>query len=180
MKIILTNGEVKEGNFYLDQKVMGFVKKPVLKSKETKEKYKLEQVEGALVYSDDGKPDTYKVVWVRKYLDSKKTRRKFGRLIFAGNRINLYEVSEVIYTGSGFGIHVQGEYGQYYAMKASDTIAYNVGYIYGAGQKGIKKRVRSYFKDCPSLVQKVVDKSIPKEETFAIIEYYENNCASSN
>ena len=51
-----------------------------------------------------------------------------------------------------------------------------MGYIYGAGQRGIKKRVRDYFTDCPTLINKVDTNEIPKKEIEEIVLFYELKC----
>lgn len=60
--------------------------------------------------------------------------------------------------------------------KNEDTIAYNLGYIYGVQARGILKRVEDYFTDCPQLIDLVKNNKIKKTETIKMVEFYEKNC----
>ena len=43
--------------------------------------------------------------------------------------------------------------------------------------KAFKKRATQFFEDCPSLVSKIENKELKKEDLILIVEYYNSNCA---
>ena len=89
----------------------------------------------------------------------------------------MYYIAETIHSGGAIGVFTMSYgYKETYIKKSKDSIAYNMGYIYGAGERGIKKRVRDYFYDCPKLVELVDNDNIDKHNTFQIVKYYEENC----
>lgn len=97
--------------------------------------------------------------------------------MFKGSKIDLYYVPVYIYQGGTTGLFttLRGGY-ESFVRRKNDKVSYNMGYIYGAGQRGIKKRVKDYFTDCPLLIEKVMNDEIPKKETNKIVLFYELNC----
>lgn len=159
----------------------------MLVSKSPNEKINLDGFASVLVYAED-KELQYVVIDVKTNFNDKKTEKKLGLLAYAGPKISMYYVAETIGTGRSFGgpggVSVGGPVGvsfnsdsdNTYLQKANEKIAYNMGYIYGAGPRGIKKRVRDFFADCPSLVQMVDNDEIDKKETLEMVKFYESNC----
>jgi hypothetical protein len=173
MKITLNNGKVKTGIYQIKNSHLGFPSKTRIVSK--KEKYKIDNIKTVVIYSESDSI-FMKVIPTKKYLNS-KVKKKLAQIEFIGKKIELYYVPEIIYSGGtvGFFITTNGYFEKYVRRKNND-IAYNMGYIYGAGERGIKKRVRDYFKDCPKLIEKINNNEIPKKETIKIAQFYENNC----
>lgn len=176
MKITLTDGTVKSGVYKIKDQTLGYAQKTKVISKKTKEKYKLNDIESLMIYTEtDSIP--YEVIRVKKYLNSKNQELKLGQVCFKGNRIEVFYVSEYVYQGGAVTpITTMSSYHETYFKKKNSAIAYNMGYLYGAGQRGIKKRVRDYFTDCPELIQKVENNEIHKKETLQIALFYEKNC----
>jgi len=175
MKITLNNGEIKTGVYEIKNTWMSFPSKTRIVSKKGNEKYKIDKIKNVIIYTENDSI-FMKVISTRKYLNS-KIKKELAQVRFIGENIKLYYVSETITSGGAIGLFITSSgYFEKYVMKKNDDIAYNMGYIYGAGQRGIKKRVRDYFKDCPKLVEKINNNEIPKKETFKIALYYENHC----
>jgi hypothetical protein len=42
--------------------------------------------------------------------------------------------------------------------------------------KSFKKSIKKYFKNCPSLIEKVDNKEFLKDELLEVVEYYNRNC----
>jgi len=125
----------------------------------------------------DNKTVKYEVIHVKKYFDSSKVKLKLRQIGLKGNRIELFYVSEYVYQGGATtAINIVDSYHERYLKKTNTQVAYNMGYIYGAGQRGVKKRVRDFFRDCPSLIEKVESNEISKKETMEIALFYENEC----
>lgn len=176
MKIILNSGAVVHGEYWLKMEHLGFPIKPRLISANSKEKYKLDKVKNLVIYTEKDST-VFKVIDTKKYLNSKKVEKRLASVEFIGNKIELYNVYELLYQGGAIGLNTSVDsYKEKYVKRTEDKIAYNMGFIYGAGQKGIKKRVRDYFIDCPELITKIDNNEIPKRETKIIVLFYENNC----
>jgi hypothetical protein len=149
----------------------------VIINNETDEKYTLENLTDVIILKDTLK-SYYEVIDVKKNFDDKKTERKLGFLAYSSPKVNMYYIAETINSGGAIGVFMMSHgYQETYIKKSKDSIAYNMGYIYGAGERGIKKRVRDYFYDCPKLVELVNNDNIDKHNTFQIVKYYEENCA---
>jgi hypothetical protein len=179
MKITLNDGSVQSGIYEVKNTILGYKIKPRIISATTKERYRLEEIQSIMMYTDtDSIP--YEVIPVKKYMDSGRTEIKLAQVGYKGDQIELFYVSEIIYQGGPTGHFITtGAYCENYVKKTGDSLAYNMGYIYGAGQRGIKKRVREFFIDCPRLIEKVDKNEIPKKETLQITLFYENNCKTA-
>lgn len=173
MKITLNNGEIKTGIYEIKNTRLNFHSKTRIVSK--KEKYKIDNIKNVVIYSENDSI-FMKVIATKKYLNS-KTKNKLAQIAFIGKKIELYYVSEIMYSGGAISLFITTSgYFEKYVKRKNEEMAYNMGYIYGAGQRGIKKRVRDYFKECPKLIEKIDNNEIPKKETIKIAQFYENNC----
>ena len=180
MLITLKDGTQKEG-FYSIKPAKYAISAFKIKGYKNKERYGLKDIKRVVVLKD-GASYQFETVNTKKYTDSKTTKLKFGQVVYRGEKITLYETVETIYSGSaggGFMVQSSTNYQNSYAKKKNDDYAYNVGYIYGVAQKGIKKRLRAYFAECEKLVAKVDNDEIDKKNIKDIILFYENNCATN-
>lgn len=146
-------------------------------SKDKKEKYTMDKFSSVIVYKD-GKELFYEVIDVKTNFDDKKTEKKLGFVAYGSPKMKVYFVAETIHAGGTVGMHSTYGSSETYVKRAKDSIAYNMGYIYGAAARGIKKRVQDYFTDCPKLIEQVENDSIDKKDIKAIIEFYEKNCGN--
>lgn len=177
-KVILNDGSEKVGEFTIRKPTFAnSSSKLLIISKETKKKYTLKEVSKVTVYRENDSL-YYEVLDVKTNFSDKKTEKKLGLLAFKGNKINLYYVEETIHSGGSVGIGMIYNSGEAYAKKTSEGTAYNIGYIYGAGARGIKKRVRDYFTDCKQLIKNVDDDTIKKDNTLDMVLFYEKNCGN--
>lgn len=138
-------------------------------------KIPLEDFASVVVYDQD-KELQYVVIDVKTNFNDKKSEKKLGLLMYSGSKMSVYYVAETISTGGSFGVSFNSDSFETCVKKNKEDIAYNMGYIYGAGPRGIKKRVRDYFADCPELIEKVDNDSIEKTKTIEMVEFYEKNC----
>ena len=176
MKVTFNNGKIDTGLYSIQRRtfIAGIPKTRVV-SKKTRQKYKLNKIKNIIMYS--GNDSIYfEVIKTKKYIKSKKAKNKLVQIGYVGNKIELFYASEFIYQGGSVGSINVSSYYETYVRRKNENIAYNMGYIYGAAQRGIKKRVREYFIDCPLLIEKVNNNEIPKKETLKIAKFYENNC----
>lgn len=176
MTITFKDGTQKTGTYSIRQATFSNSSSSVkLVSKEPKEKIPLEDFESVTVYTEKEELH-YFVIDVKKNFNDKKTEKKLGLLVYSGPKIKMYHVSETIHSGGSFGVSFSSGSYNTYLKKTNDSTAYNMGYIYGAGARGIKKRVRDYFTDCPALIEKVDKDIIDKDKTMDMVKFYENNC----
>lgn len=178
MNITCTNGTFKSGFFTIKDNTLGWATKTKIISKNSKEKYRLKDIRSIVMFVDNDSVK-YEVIQVKKYLDSKKVELKLGRIGFKGSAIELFYVSEYLYQGGGITNFTTVEaYHEKYLKKKNALVAYNMGNLYGAGQRGVKKRVREFFSDCPDLIDKVETNEIPKKETMKMALFYESHCGT--
>tara|TARA_B110000037_G_C16800418_1_gene375289 strand:- start:27 stop:560 length:534 start_codon:yes stop_codon:yes gene_type:complete len=168
LKIKFNNGAEKIDNY----KAKGWN----LTSLTTGKKYHLNEMKEVTYYSENDSIHYY-VIDTKTYLKSKKSRKNLARKKFEGKNIELYYVYFNWTQNHTNGVMSNNSYDEAFVKKKNEKFAYNIGYIYGAGYKGIKKRVRKYFSDCPDLINKVNKNKIKKKNTLGIVEYYNKNCA---
>lgn len=154
---------------------MLYIKKENFRKKGSREKISFDKVDSFDVFEEEGKIH-YKVFNARKYSHTKRIIKKYGRVGYNGDRIEVIYVMVGAWSSGAAGMSTSHYYNEAYVKRKDDSIAYNMGYIFGAGQKGIKSRVRAYFKDCPALIEKVEDNEIKKQDTEAIARFYDTKC----
>lgn len=167
LKLKFTDGSTMNGMFKN--------KRGVLKDVKDKKTYTLDELQEITQYNGSDSIKYY-VIDTKTYVDSKKSVRHMARLVYNGQKIKLYYVFfnwTSIHTN---GVMSNKSYDEAFVQRTDEDYAYNMGWIYGAGYKGIKKRVEAYFTDCPKLVQVVNDNEIDKNNTLGIAEFYETRC----
>lgn len=176
MIITFNDGTQKTGEYIIRKPAFAeSSSRMMVVTKDKRERYELDQFSSVEVHKDD-KIFFYKVIDVKVNFNDQKTKKKLGLLAYSGEKVSVYYVAETVHTGGTVGMHmVSGSY-ETYIKRKKDEIAYNMGYIYGAAARGIKKRARDYFTDCPDLIQQLEDDIIKKEDIKAIAEFYEKNC----
>lgn len=81
--------------------------------------------------------------------------------------------------GGGMGMSVGGANSTtvYYIKKKDELVATTL-VVYGSfPTKSFKKTVRSYFTDCPELIEKVNKKEFRKKHFMEIVDFYNENCS---
>lgn len=175
--LFFKNGTTKTGDYKIrKQTFTNNSSNLVILNNAKDEKYSLDDINAAIVFKDNSE-FYYEVLQVKKNFNDKKTERKLGLLAYRGPKINMYYIAESIHSGGAVGMGMMYGTNETYILKNTDSIAYNMGYIYGAGERGIKKRVRDYFTDCPKLIESVDHNKLGKNDTLEIIKYYEENCS---
>ncbi len=141
-------------------------------------KYTIDQIKEVTYYSekDPTQYDTYNVVDIKTYVKSKKSKKEFARKAYEGENIELYYIHYNWSTMHANSMMSFNAYDEAFVRRKGEEFVYNIGYIYGAGYKGIKKRIKEYFTDCPELVEKVKENKIKKNNTMEIVKFYDENC----
>ncbi len=141
-----------------------------------KKKYHIDDIRELYYYT---KEDTlhYYVIDTKKYITSKNSNKRFAQKKFNGKNIELYYVHfnwTTLHPNST--VSFNNYYDEAFVKRKDEEYAYNMGYIYGAAQKGIKKRVEAYFTDCPELIDRVKRNEIERKDTMEIVRYYDEYC----
>ena len=129
-----------------------------------------------LTYYTEKDTTHYYVVETKTYVKSKKSKKNIARKAYDGKNIELYYIHYNWTTMHTNSIMSFNSYDEAFVRRKGEEFVYNIGYIYGAGYKGIKKRVKEYFTDCTVLVEKVKKNKIKKKNTLEIVKYYDENC----
>ncbi|NQY07420.1 MAG: hypothetical protein HRT68_14800 [Flavobacteriaceae bacterium] len=66
----------------------------------------------------------------------------------------------------------------YYILRDGEEFATFLASFSHIGGKSFKKVVKEYFKDCPKLVEKALNKEFKKKHYKEVVMYYNNNCDS--
>ena len=130
------------------------------------------------------KEDSLTYVYIR--VNNKKKPRVLE--VKVAGILSLYELSQTHYSAGHFG--GPGGFGGGFVP----VYAYNINnfYVRKAGQKeathlgsnqlftkNFKKAASTYFKDCPSLVQKIQSRTFKKRDLEKIVNYYNRNCTQT-
>ncbi|WP_291963666.1 hypothetical protein [Maribacter sp.] len=175
-----TNGEVilKNGNTF-----SGEVKIPVV-SKDLihfngKSKVKVrDKITGNKSVFDAGEVDFIKFVFSEreiayfKYIPVSKKKREIFCIVTTG-AVTLYGRS-VSMTTTRPGTFTFNHLNEFYVQRAKEDIATPL--LTARPSKSFKSRAMDYFSDCPTLVEKLKNKTVRKEDIVAVVEHY-NNCS---
>ncbi|UAB82286.1 hypothetical protein INR76_05870 [Marixanthomonas sp. SCSIO 43207] len=87
-----------------------------------------------------------------------------------GQKINISQRPRNSYTEMNF-----PRYSYYVGFGESDQVEH----LYTKGlpfAKSFKKSMKKYFKNCPSLIEKVENKEFKNDELWKVLDYYNRNC----
>ena len=148
-----------------------------LESLKNKKKYEIDNMKEIIYFSAK---DTikYNVVDTKIYTTSKRSERKLLRKVYEGKKLILYAITNDYQSGGIVGMNSYVTFEGVYIQRKNEDFAFDMGYIYGVQYKGIKKRVKNFFKDCPELVRKVKKNEINKNETMKMVLFYEEKCGN--
>lgn len=104
-----------------------------------------------------------------------------GYLMLYSNTQNYYNSGGMGFSmGMGGGMYFGGGGGSstsYYIKRPNESFA-TFFMVYGSiPPQSFKKVVRSYFADCPELVEKVNKKEFRKSDFMSVVEFYNKNCS---
>ncbi len=145
-----------------------------LKSLESGKKYHINDMHKITYFKKD--TITYDIIDTKIYLKSKRSSRQLLRIIYNGKNINLYASTESYQSGGTVGMTTYGNISKAFVQRKGEDFAYDISYIHAVQHKGIKKRLKAYFKDCPELIEKIKKKEIRKNEPMKIVIFYDEHC----
>lgn len=176
--VFLNDGTIKSGLYKTRNKTFSMNSSSLMIiSKDSDDKFSLDEVSKLIIHRDTADVH-YDVIDVKKNYNDKKSEKKLGQIAYESPKVKMYLVKEVISSGGNVGMRLSHDTHEIYVKKSKDAIAYNMGNIYGAGARGIKKRVRDYFFDCPKLVALVDNNKIKKDNTLEMVKFYDKNCGA--
>lgn len=112
---------------------------------------------------------TRKARFVTFYKNKKKTKQGFAELVVDGEVKLLKRV--IAYSRNGSFSTTYDMIEESLLVRADDIPEEFHKYT------GFKKRAIEYFKDCPSLVNRIENKTLEKKDLEAVVRYYNDNCA---
>jgi len=172
MKVTLTNGQEQTGEYRIKKRGTNS-SNTYLQTKDGR-KLMLQDFNRLVIYKDTLSVN-YEVIEAKDNLKDKKADKKLGQVIFTGARMEVFAVAEVIWSGGGMSPSAS-EASEKYVRRIGDSIAYNMGEIYGASARSIKKRMNDYFTDCPLLIIQIERDSLDRHNIIDVAKFYEKNC----
>ena len=159
--IVFADGTEKTGDYVFRYTGMGM--NPFIKDKKTKEKYNPEDIL-SFKTTEYGETIVYYSIEVKETVDDKKTTRRWGTIVYENRKVKLFSVLNNYVANDT------------YMLRKTDTVAFNIGYIYGADARPFRRRIREYFTDCPELVSRVEKGDFHNTDTIKIAQFYDENC----
>ena len=160
--IVFADGTEKTGDYVFRH--TGMTINPIIKDKKTKEKYKPEDILSFKETTENGETTVYYSIEVKETVDDKKTTKRLGFIIYENEKVKLFSVINNFVAN------------ETYILRKTDTVAFNIGYIYGADARPFRRRIREYFTDCPQLVSKVEMNDFHNTDAIKIAQFYDENC----
>lgn len=160
--ILFADGTEKVGDYTV--KLSSFNINPFIKDRKTKEKYKPEEI-SILKTTKNGVTTVYYSIETKETVDDNKTTRRLGTIIYENGKVKLFSVINSF---------VKDEI---YILRKTETVAFNIGYIYGADARPFNRRISEYFTDCPELVTKVKKNEFNNNDVIKIAQFYDENCS---
>lgn len=148
-----------------------------LKSLKNKKKYDIDSMK-EIIYFNAKDTIKYNIVDTKIYTTSKRSKRRLLRKVYEGKKLILYTITNEYQYGGIVGMTSYGTFEGAYIQRKNEDFAFDMGYLYGVQFKGIKKRVKKFFQDCPELVRKVKKNEINKNETMKMVLFYEEKCSN--
>lgn len=101
-------------------------------------RYHIDEIKEFTYYTEKDTTHYY-VVDTKTYVNSKKSKKDIARKVYDGENIELYYIHyswTTMHTNSTMSFN---SYDEAFVKRKGEKFVYNIGYIYGAGYKGIKK-----------------------------------------
>jgi hypothetical protein len=147
-----------------------------LKAIEDKKTYHINDMK-EIIYFNLKDTIKYHLVDTKNYTTSKNSKRRLLRKVYEGKKLTLYAITHSYQSGGTVGMTTYGTFEGAYIQRKNENFAFDMGFLYGVQYKGIKKRVKKFFSDCPELVRKVKKNEIDKNDTMKMVLYYEGKCS---
>ncbi|NQX82654.1 MAG: hypothetical protein HRT66_11775 [Flavobacteriaceae bacterium] len=141
-----------------------------------------------IVINESGSMNTYQY----KIIQRKNSNISLMSVVCEG-KLNLYKLSNTYTTvhagvpiGAGFGPGFGGGFGssntiiKYYVGDSKTDFVEKISTLGSIFRKSFKKTASKYFKDCPSLVKLIKNKTYGRDDIEEIVRYYNDKCTEDN
>lgn len=138
--------------------------------------FKIKKVKEFTIYTSKDSIN-YTIVNVKNYVNSKKGLKGIGRKAYSGNRIDLFYVTfSLKHINLNSALKPNNPNHEAFVKRKNEKYAYSMRFIDGIGWDKINDRINTFFKDCPTLINKVKNKTVDRKNTMKIVQYYDEYC----
>ncbi|PWG06278.1 hypothetical protein [Polaribacter aquimarinus] len=171
LEITFKNGKVIQGDFNVS------IKK--IEDAKTKKEYNYDSITTMIIDKKNPRLDAY-IINIKKNVNSKKILQGIGYIIHQNKHLELYQVA--FHIKDSYQSNISREFrkgSELYIKRKNESYAFNIGFIDGKGWHKIKKRVITFFKDCPKIVKYIKQGKLDVKETIKLIDFYNEYCYSN-
>ena len=146
-------------------------------SLKTNKKYKLNDVNEITVFNKNSMKHYY-ILDVKLDKNAKQIQKGLGTKVYSKGDVELYLIlfDFNIKNKHYFQRKIYNSKTEIFIKRKNSRYTYNIGCIDGLGCKTIKKRLYSFFSDCPSLLQMIKKNELKETNLIKIIDYYHESC----
>jgi hypothetical protein len=146
-------------------------------SLKTNKKYKLNDVNEITVFNKNSMKHYY-ILDVKLDKNAKQIQKGLGTKVYSKGDVELYLIlfDFNIKNKHYFQRKIYNSKTEIFIKRKNSRYTYNIGCIDGLGCKTIKKRLYSFFSDCPSLLQMIKKNELKERDLIKIIDYYHESC----
>ena len=146
-------------------------------SLKTNKKYKLNDVNEITVFNKNSMKHYY-ILDVKLDKNAKQIQKGLGTKVYSKGDVELYLIlfDFNIKNKHYFQRKIYNSKTEIFIKRKNSRYTYNIGCIDGLGCKTIKKRLYSFFSDCPSLLQMIKKNELKERNLIKIIDYYHESC----
>lgn len=146
-------------------------------SLKTNKKYKLNDVNEITVFNKNSMK-YYNILDVKLDKNAKRVQKGLGTKVYSKGDVELYLIlfDFNIKNKHYFQRKIYNSKTEIFIKRKNSRYTYNIGCIDGLGCKTIKKRLYSFFSDCPSLLQMIKKNELKERDLIKIIDYYHESC----
>jgi hypothetical protein len=122
----------------------------------------------------------YFILDVKAYKNSKRVQKGLGQKIYSNGEIELFRINFILNLKTVDFSYIPKTFDNKYEVfikRKNENYTYNIGCIDGIGCEKIKKRLKDFFNDCPSLIRMIKRNKIKKRAIIKIIDYYNESCS---
>ena len=146
-------------------------------SLKTNKKYKLNDVNEITVFNKNSMKHYY-ILDVKLDKNAKQIQKGLGTKVYSKGDVELYLIlfDFNIKNKHYFQRKIYNSKTEIFIKRKNSIYTYNIGCIDGLVCKTIKKRLYSFFSDCPSLLQMIKKNELKETNLIKIIDYYHESC----
>ena len=148
-------------------------------SLKTGETYNLNEIDEIKIF-EKNLIKHYFILDVKSYKSSKRVQKGLGQKVYSNGEIELFRINFILNLKTVDFSYIPKTFDNKYEVfikRKNKKYTYNIGCIDGIGCEKIKKRLKDFFNDCPSLIRMIKRNKIKKRAIIKIIDYYNESCS---